>query len=325
MTEAPGLQRDPGTLTAALQPACIVLLATACAGWTVAAESPRPIARITYGPGRELAKLACKEINESSGLAAGRANKGVFWTHNDSGSAAKLYAFGAKGEHLATLRVTGATARDWEDMASFSLGRRHFLLIGDVGDNNAARDRCCLYIVPEPRLQPGKRGQERSVKPLQTIHFRYEDGPHNCESVAIDPGSRTIYLVSKKSGRACKLYALDWPARLGRSELVAKPVASLTIPTTTAMDISPDGLRMVVLTYGNAWECVRRPKEGWVDALARAPRQIRMPRRVQGESICYGIDGKTLYLTSECKGKNSASPSPLLEVPVAGSTGTLSK
>jgi hypothetical protein len=44
----------------------------------VAAEPPPPIARITYGPGRELAKLACKEINESSGLAAGRANKGVF-------------------------------------------------------------------------------------------------------------------------------------------------------------------------------------------------------------------------------------------------------
>jgi len=41
-----------------------------------------------------------------------------------------------------------------------------------------------------------------------------------------------------------------------------------------------------------------------------------MPRRVQGESICYGPDGKTLYLTSECKGKDPANPAPLLEVPV---------
>jgi hypothetical protein len=300
-------------------------LTTTCAGWAAAAESPRATPRITYGPGRELAKLACREINESSGLAAGRANRGVFWTHNDSGSAPKLFAFGAKGEHVATLKVTGARARDWEDMASFSLGRRHFLLIGDVGDNNAARNSCCLYIVPEPRLRPGARGQEASVKPLQTIQFRYEDGPHNCESVAIDPGSRRIYLVSKETGKACKLYALDWPTRLGRSELVAKPVASLTIPTTTAMDISPDGLRMVVLTYGDAWEYARRQKEAWADASARAPRRIRMPRRVQGESICYGIDGKTLYLTSECKGKNSADPSPLFEVPVVGATGKSSR
>jgi len=290
----------------------------------VAAAPPRPAARINYGPGRELAKLACREINESSGLAAGRANKGVFWTHNDSGSAPKLYAFGAKGEHLAALKVTGARARDWEDMASFSLGRRHFLLIGDVGDNNAARNDCCLYVVPEPVLRPGGRGREVSVKPLQTIRFRYEDGPHNCESVAIDPGSRKIYLVSKEAGRTCKLYALEWPTRLGRSERVAKPVASLTIPTTSAMDISPDGLRMMVLTYGDAWEYARRPKEGWADAFARAPRRIRMPRRVQGESICYGIDGRTLYLTSECKGKNSADPSPLLEVPVIGASRTSS-
>ena len=82
------------------------------------------------------------------------------------------------------------------------------------------------------------------------------------------------------------------------------------------MDISPDGLRMMVLTYGDAWEYVRRPREDWADAVARSARRIRMPRRVQGESICYGIDGKTLYLTSEGKGKNSAEPSPLLEVPV---------
>ncbi|MHC5054133.1 MAG: hypothetical protein ACYTKD_05380 [Planctomycetota bacterium] len=294
-------------------------------GWAAAAESPRSAPRITYGPGRELAKLACREINESSSLAAGRANRGVFWTHNDSGSAPKLFAFGTKGEHLAALKVTGARARDWEDMASFSLGRRHFLLIGDVGDNNTARDSCILYIVPEPRLRPGRGGQEASVKPLQTIQFRYEDGPHNCESVAIDPGSRRIFLVSKEAGKACKLYALDWPTRLGRSELVAKPVASLTIPTTTAMDISPDGLRMVVLTYGDAWEYSRRPKEGWADACSRAPRRIRMPRRVQGESVCYGIDGRALYLTSECKGKNAADPSPLFEVPVVGAGGTSSR
>jgi hypothetical protein len=83
------------------------------------------------------------------------------------------------------------------------------------------------------------------------------------------------------------------------------------------MDISPDGLRAIVLTYGDAFEFVRGPKETWEQGFARPPRRVQMPQRVQGESICYGPDGKTLYLTSECKNKNSASPSPLLEVPVA--------
>jgi len=321
MGDTPGQRRDPWTPGAGPRPACIVLLTLTCAGWGMAAEPPRRDARIAYGPGREIAKLACKQINESSGLAAGRANKGVFWTHNDSGDRPKLHAFDRKGRDLATVTVTGARARDWEDMASFSLGRRHFLLVGDVGDNGVARKDCCFYVVPEPWLNPRKTGAELNVKPVQTIRFSYEDGPHNCESVAIDPGSRKIYLVSKAGGKSCKLYALDWPARLGDSKQVAKPVASLAIPTTTAMDVSPDGLRMIVLTYGDAWEYARRPGEGWAAAVAPSARRIRMPRRVQGESICYGVDGKTLYLTSECKGKNSAEPSPLLEVPVVEATG----
>ena len=88
-------------------------------------------------------------------------------------------------------------------------------------------------------------------------------------------------------------------------------MATLKIRTTSAMDISPDGLRAVVLTYGSAYEYVRGPKETWAQGFSRQPRELRMPRRQQGESICYGHDGKSLYLTSE------KVPTPLLEVPVA--------
>ena len=76
------------------------------------------------------------------------------------------------------------------------------------------------------------------------------------------------------------------------------------------MDISPDGLRAVVLTYGHAREYARRADESWSKAFARKERIIVMPRRKQGESICYGEDGKTLYLTSEGKSQ------PLWEVPL---------
>ena len=42
----------------------------------------------------------------------------------------------------------------------------------------------------------------------------------------------------------------------------------------------------------------------------RKPREIIVPERVQGESMCFGPDGKTLYLTSENL------PTPLFVVPV---------
>jgi hypothetical protein len=75
------------------------------------------------------------------------------------------------------------------------------------------------------------------------------------------------------------------------------------------MDISADGLRAVVLTYGPAFEYVRAGGEKWSAAFRRPGRKLWMPGRRQGESICYGPDGKTLYLTSE------KLPTPLLEVP----------
>ena len=283
---------------------------------TAAAQSDPPIPRLEYGKGRELAKLADPAINESSGLAAGRTNPGVFWTHNDSGSRPQVFAFTMEGKAVATVTITGARARDWEDIASFSLNGRGVLLVADVGDNSANRGLYTLYAFHEPQLKAQQRGGQGAVKLAQTINFKYEDGPHNCESVAVDPTDRTIYLVSKVGGGQCKVYSLAWPKPSQKAPHVARPVATLKIPTTTAMDISPDGLRAVVLTYGPAFEYARRATETWAQGFARPGRRIEMPARVQGESICYGPDGKTLYLTSECKDKNSANPSPLLEIPV---------
>ncbi len=292
--------------------------AVGLAAWLAWAEKPaerppaatRP-ARIAYGPGRRIAALANRQINESSGLACGRVNPGVFWTHNDSGDAPRVFAFNAKGEHLATCNVVGAAARDWEDMCSFKLGGRGVLLIGDVGDNARARNHCALYAVREPVLQQRRKNARADLPVLETIRYRYADGARNCESIGFDPTTRTVLIVSKELTGACKVYALPWPKRPAARPVVIQPIATLKIPMTSAMDVSPDGRRAVVLTYGPAYEYTRGPKETWAAAFARGGRRLPMPRRRQGESICYGADGKTLYLTSE------QLPAPLLEVPVA--------
>jgi len=295
---------------------CLLCLILSLSTGIVAAQTDTPIPRLEYGKGRELAKLADPAINESSGLATGRTNRGVFWTHNDSGGRPRVFAFTMQGKALATVTVTGARARDWEDMASFTFNGRGVLLAADVGDNSANRGVYTLYAFYEPRLSAKRRGAQGAVSLVQTINFKYEDGPHNCESVAVDATDRRIYLVSKAGGGKCRVYSLAWPKRSRKGAHVARAVATLKIPTTTAMDISPDGLRAVVLTYGPAFEYARLPTENWAQGFARPGRSIAMPPRAQGESICYGPDGKTLYLTSECKGKNSANPSPLLEIPV---------
>ena len=271
------------------------------------AEKPKPI---QYAKPRPLCKLANRAVSESSGIACSRRAKDVFWTHNDSGDRPRIYAFNTKGEDLGTFTVAGARARDWEDMASFRLGKKCYLLLADVGDNGASRPSCTLYIVEEPILgkKPAKKGIGRATL-VRTIEFKYDDGPRDCESVAVDPKTRIIFLVSKIKGLQCKVYALPIPKRGNKETLVARTVATVIVPMATAMDLSPDGGRCVVLTYGPALEFTRKPGQRWNKGFCEKPRQINMPSRRQGESICYGSDGKTLYLTSEGR------PAPLWEVP----------
>ncbi len=270
------------------------------------ATAPSQPQRIDYAPARVIATLANKRITESSGLACGRRNRNIFWTHNDSGDGPTIYAIGKRGEDLGTFTVSGAKARDWEDIASFTLDKKHYLLLADVGDNRRKRKKYTLYIVEEPLITGKKRPAAKAVKLVQTITFQYPRKSINCESVAVDTTERAIYLVGKDPTRT--VYRLAIPAKATKKVLLARRVADLKIGWTTAMDISPDGLRAVVLTYGPAVQYVRKPSETWARAFSRRGRMIILPIRKQGESICYGPDGRTLYLTSEHR------PTPLIEV-----------
>src|ERR1051326_9299686 len=95
-----------------------------------------------YGPPTTLATIKDKSISESSGLVASPTPPGAYWTHNDSGDGPFIYAIDTRGNTLATFRVTGATNRDWEDIASGPGPQlnRSYLYIGDTGDNDRVRD-----------------------------------------------------------------------------------------------------------------------------------------------------------------------------------------
>jgi len=276
----------------------------------IAADKARRPGPVRYGKPRRLCTLACRHIDESSGLAPSRRTPGVFWTHNDSGCPPELFAFDRKGRHLGAYTVAGAPNRDWEDLASLTVGKKHFLLVCDTGDNALIRPFASLYLVPEPAVDPNRPTAGGKLRAVRAIHFTYEDGPQDCESVGVDPTTRTIYLVAKRGRRT--VYELPMPSKAGTKRLVARAVARLDIAPAVAMDISGDGLRAVVLTYALAFEYTRAPGEKWAAAFRRGGRRLRMPGRRQGESICYGRDGKTLYLTSE------KLPTPLLEVPAVG-------
>ena len=254
-------------------------------------------AHLRYSPPEKLCEVSHKPINESSGLAASRRYPGMFWTHNDSGDDPRLFAFDTAGRHLGTCKIKRADAVDWEDMASFSRGGRGYLVIGDVGDNGRSRSHAVIYIAPEPD------DPTDNTRVVQTIEYTYEGGPIDCEALGVDITRREILLIEKRLGLHSRVYKLSLPLtalpqKKPRRD-VAKLIAILRVPIVTAMDISPDGSRAIVMTLGNAFEFVRAPGEDWGEAFARPPRRVDLPPRRQGEAICYGPKGRDLYLTSE--------------------------
>ena len=265
---------------------------------------------IHYGQPHQLAVLACRSLDESSGLAISRRVAGLFWSHNDSDTDARLYLFDRQGRDLGSCALKEVRAFDWEDMASFVWDGKPYLLVADTGNNNLAAAVHMLHVVEEPPVDPQRGVLVREVPVVQTIYFSFDDDFRNCEAVGIDPTDRTILLVSKERGPQCHAYVLAWPKDPTNKAQVARRVATLHMRQVTGMDVSPDGRRAVVVTYNNAFEFVRQPGQTWAQALARPPREISMPDRAQGEAVCFGEDGMTLYLTSE------RLPTPLWEVPV---------
>ena len=272
------------------------------AGPAMSAEPASRPPQILYGKPQFLAELENQKITESSGLAVSRQRAGVIWTHNDSGDKPRLFAFDRRGRHWGEFAVLGAKAIDWEDMASFVYREKACILVGDVGDNPGRRPHGTLYLVAEPR------DTDAVARTIGRIDYTYEDGPRDCEAVAVDPTSNTLLLASK-AVFGCSIYRLKIPERLDTRLRVADRIVRLPLPMVTAMDVSADGRRAVLLTYGNAYEYHRRPAESWGTAFLRPPKTVLTPMRRQGESICYGPGGRALYLTSE------KAPTPLWRIP----------
>ena len=274
------------------------------------AEAEAAPEAIRYGPARLLANLANKTAHGSSGIAPSWRSPGLFWTHNDSGHDALLYLVDKKGRDLGACLLKDVQNFDWEDMASFQWRGKSYLLVADTGNNGMNAAVQMLHLLEEPPVDPERGVPVKEVSVLETLSFSYEDDFRDCEAVAVDPADRTILLVSKDRGLGGHVYRLPWPDRVDpQKAYVARRIALLKLPPATGMVISPDGHRAIVVTYESAYEFRRREKEDWAKVFARPPREIPMPYRVQGESICYGTDGKTLHLTSE------RLPTPLWEVP----------
>ncbi len=201
----------------------------------------------------DTALLVAPRLREASGVATS-SRPGVFWVHNDSGDGPILYATDSLGRDLGHLRVRGADAVDWEDIAAGPCvvvpGR--CLYIGDTGDNRSQRQRIVIYRLREPALPDSAADTLRTIDVLDTLMMRYPGGPRDAEALMLTPGG-SLLLASKPRAGQAHLYAVDLHRPTPR---IVTDLGPLAVDVSLARGrlitggaVSPDGRWMVLRTY----------------------------------------------------------------------------
>ena len=254
-------------------------------------------------------RLEDTRIVEASGLARSQREPGILWTVNDSGKP-YLYALDHEGRHLGRVDLNKSDHRDWEDLTSFSLDGDPYLLIADIGDNDAKRKSRTIYVAKEPRPD------ENKTKVDWRIDFRYPNGPRDAESAAVDIENERILILSKRDIPPA-LYELPLqPA--GDGKITATwlgTITSLPMPrrqdvelaTKTknwhwqpvGMDISADNRAAVIMTYRAVYYFLRREDQDWFEALNGKPVRIGLGNFRDAEGVAFGDDARTVYVTGE--------------------------
>jgi hypothetical protein len=270
----------------------------------------------------QIATLADRAVRESSGIVASRRDAGIFWTHNDSGDGPLVYAFDREGRARGTFSVAGAKARDWEDIAAGPGPERGetYLYAGDIGDNGRELESIVVYRFPEPQVAPpaapssadGARSQPRATPPAEAIRLKYPDGAHNAEALLVHPQTGDLYVVTK-TAQSAGVYKLAAPFAAGGVHTLAH-VATMRGPDffgalVTGGDISPDGRRVALCDYAQGYELtLPAGAKGFDEVWTQQPAAVPLGLRMQGEAVCYRLDGAALLATSE------RTPTPLIEV-----------
>lgn len=250
-------------------------------------------------------------VTEASGLAISSANPGFMWIINDSGGTPDVHLATTDGNYRGKVTLKDTKNTDWEDLASFTLDGKNYLLVADTGDNDSKRKSRTLHILREPTLPTDGKSLNVAVSASWKIKFQYEDGPRDCESVGVDTKAGKILLISKRT-KPPEVYELPLRPPEKAGTLIAKKIGptSAKCPVTTilpyqdqpcGLDISADNSLAAVVTYYGVFVFPRQPKESWADAFARQPTALAAHHLGQAESVAISKDGKTIHSIAEGK------------------------
>ncbi|WP_245672849.1 hypothetical protein [Aldersonia kunmingensis] len=221
-----------------------------------------------------------------------------------------LYAIGDSGtdDKMAELDANCAVQRwipvpvdpyDIEDMSAYG----DSIWLSDTGDNLRRRDTVALT-----RLDPSSGAGE-------LYRLTYPDGPHDAESLIVEPGGRPVIITKEFSGNS-GVYVPDadtaadklptpGPSGLRRvGALNLNTAAGVPVPgeLVTGAALSADGRAAAVRTYSQVYLYPVRDGDVAAALTNETPVVVTAPKQPQGESVEFTVPGD-LIVASETGGE----------------------
>jgi len=234
----------------------------------VAVAGPAHAAGDDPVPSTRLFTIAGDDVYESSGLV----DRGsTVFTVNDSGDDAVVYGLDPRTGRTVSRTTYADSVSDVEALAPGSDGT---VWAADTGDNQQDRDDVSVY-----RLRP-RDGRQ----PAARYRLAYPDGPHDAETLLVQPRTQRVFVVSK-SAFGGTVYVAPRDLREGLEPNRLKVFARVPGLVTDGSFFG-DGRHVVLRTYGTA------SVFGFPGFELTGT--ARLPDQRQGEGISVAGDGRVL-------------------------------
>ncbi len=241
-----------------------------------------------------ISEISDDRILESSGLALSIRHNDLVYTMNDEGgSGASVYAVQvSSGEVVGAADISALPISDPESITVDADGT---LWLGDLGDNDHARNDVAIYAFPEPG--PG----QSTISSAQRYAVTFPDGPLDVEGLLVHPTTQQVHVVSKNQNGNGRIFELPGLGDGG---------------TVQARDIgeAPEGVTDATYTHDGKWALMLTEQELWVyDPTSwQAVGEVETPKLEQSESVTVERGNSTALVGSE--GKDS----PITRVSLPG-------
>jgi len=194
-----------------------------------------------------------RDLKEISGIQ--KTENGHLWTHNDSGNKTYVYKINSDGQILKSVFIKNVKNIDWEAIAADNMG---YIYIADIGNNRNDRQNLAIYKISEADLL------KKDTATAEVISFTYsgqvafppDNSRMNYDAEALVFVHGSLFIFTKNRTNPFSGYSIiheippvagTYQTRIVDSILIGEGAREMN--QITGADISPDGKRMVLMSY----------------------------------------------------------------------------